>query len=181
MRGAGELMGAEQSGFLQDVGYEMYFELLRENIATLKEEQIIFAPEPDLQFKQAAFLPQKYIPHEKVRLIFYKKLAISKSENEVEKIKEELRDFAGPLPEEAKNLILLSHCRWIAKKWHIRELSHQPPWLYINLANSTPIFIPWILQQTKKENCKWHNKSTLKFYLKENSLNSVLKLLKNID
>ena len=181
MRGAGELMGAEQSGFLQDVGYEMYFELLRENISTLKEKQTTPAPEPDLQFKQPAFIPKNYIPHEKVRLMFYKKLSMTESEEEVEKIKEELRDFAGPLPEEANNLILLSHCRWLAKKQHIRELCHQPPWFYIGLADSTPIPIPRILQWVEKKICKWHDKNTLKFFLEENNLHSVLKLLKKIN
>lgn len=180
MRGAGELMGAEQSGFLQDVGYEMYFEILRENITSLKNEKAISAPEPDLQFKQAAFIPQNYIPHEKVRLIFYKKLATAGSEKEVEKIKTELKDFAGPLPEEAENLILLSHCRWLAKKWHIRELSHQPPWLYTSLADSTPIPTSRILQWIEKGVCKWHNSNTIKFHLNEDKITEVLKLLKKL-
>lgn len=107
MRGGGELMGAEQSGFLQNIGYEMYFEFLRENISQLKEEKT-FPPEPDLQFKQPAFIPRSYIPHEKVRLVFYKKLAAAQSETEIEKIKIELEDFAGPLLEPIENLILLS-------------------------------------------------------------------------
>ncbi len=180
MRGAGELMGAEQSGFLHDIGYEMYFELLRENINSLKTNEVTPAPEPDLKFKQAAFFPHKYIPHEKIRLMFYKKLSMAESEKEVEKIRTELRDFAGPLPEEAKNLILLGHCRWLAKKWHIRELFHQPPWLYVGLADSTPIPIPRILQWIENKLCKWHDKSTLKFLLEENSLHSILTLLKKI-
>ena len=95
MRGGGELMGAEQSGFLQNIGYEMYFEFLKENISQLKGEKIS-SPEPDLQFKQPAFIPRSYIPHEKVRLVFYKKLASAQSETEIEKIKIELIDFAGP-------------------------------------------------------------------------------------
>ena len=185
-RGGGELMGAEQSGFLQDVGYEMYFELLREHISSLKKEEVS-APEPDLQFKKPAFIPKSYIPHEKTRLIFYKKLALTSSEKEVEKIKTELIDCAGPLPEETENLILLSHCRPLAKKWHIRELSHHPPWLYISFAESTPMPVPRILKWIEEGLCEWHNtggwnsQNTLKFPLKEEQLSNILDLLKKIN
>ena len=180
MRGAGELMGEEQSGFLQDVGYEMYFEFLQENIAILKNEKTTSAPEPDLQFKQAAFIPNSYIPHEKARLIFYKKLATAQSEQEVEQIKTELKDFAGPLPKEAENLILLSHCRPLAKKLHIRELAHRPPWLYMNLADSTPLCVSQVLKWIELGICKWQNKNTLKFPMEENNLLKILKLLKTL-
>lgn len=179
MRGGGELMGAEQSGFLQNIGYEMYFEFLRENISQLKEEKT-FPPEPDLQFKQPAFIPRSYIPHEKVRLVFYKKLAAAQSETEIEKIKIELEDFAGPLLEPIENLILLSHCRWLAKKWHIRELSHQAPWLYINLSDNTPLNISYILKWIAEGKCHWHNKSTLKFKLKTDTLWEVVDLLQTL-
>ena len=173
MRGAGELMGAEQSGFLQNIGYEMYFEFLRETISSLKGEQTVLAPEPDLKFKQPAFIPRNYIPHEKTRLIYYKKLATASSEEEIEQIKTELKDFAGALPEEAENLILFSHIRWLAKKAHIRELSHNPPWLYMSLAESTPLPTSQILQWIEKGLCEWQNKSALKFTLNSKILTSL--------
>lgn len=179
MRGGGELMGAEQSGFLQNVGYEMYFEFLKENISQFKGEKNL-PPEPDLQFKQPAFIPQNHIPHEKVRLVFYKKLATASSPEDIEKIKIELKDFAGPLSEPIENLILLSHCRWLAKKWHIRELSHQAPWLYINLSDKTPLNISQILKWIEEGKCQWHNKNTLKFKLKTDSLFEVEKLLQTL-
>ncbi len=180
MRGAGELMGGEQSGFLQEVGHEMYFEFLKENISILKKEKNLFTPEPDLQFKKPAFIPKSHIPHEKARLVFYKRLAVAKSETEVEQIKTELEDFAGPLPKEVENLILLSHCRRLAKTGHIRELSHRPPYLYMTLANSTPLSVSQILKWIESGLCEWQNKETLKFHTKEDSLSSILNLLKNL-
>ena len=180
MRGAGELMGQEQSGFLQEVGYEMYFEFLQENISRLKNKEIISVPEPDLQFKQAAFIPKKYIPHEKARLVFYKRLAMASSEKAVEQIKTEIEDFAGPLPEETKNLILLSHCRPLARQLHIRELSCHPPWLYINLADSTPLSIPQILKWIEEGLCEWQDKNTLRFSLEKEDISAVWNLLKKL-
>ncbi|MDE0518252.1 MAG: DEAD/DEAH box helicase, partial [Bdellovibrionales bacterium] len=164
MRGAGELMGAEQSGFLQNIGYEMYFEFLQEMISSLKTGKTTPSiPEPDLKFKQAAFLPKSYIPHEKTRLVFYKKLAAATKEEEIEQIKTELKDFAGSLPEETKNLIFLSHLRLLAKKAHIREMSYNPPFLYMSLADSTPLSSSLILQWIETGLGEWQNKNTLKF------------------
>ncbi|MDE0120089.1 MAG: transcription-repair coupling factor [Bdellovibrionales bacterium] len=170
MRGAGELMGAEQSGFLQNIGYEMYFEFLQEMISSLKTGKPKSIPEPDLKFKQPAFLPKNYIPHEKTRLLFYKKLATANSEEEIEQVKAELEDFAGTLPEETKNLILLSHFRLLAKKAHIRELSHKPPFLYMSLADSTPLSPSQVLQWIEEGLCEWQNKNTLKFALYQTSI-----------
>ena len=180
MRGGGELMGQEQSGFLQEVGYEMYFELLRENISLLQGETNKVAPEPDIQFKVAAFIPSYYIPHEKARMIFYKRLAVASTESELEQIKTEIEDFAGPLPKEIETLILISHCRLLAKKLHIRELSHLPPFLFINMADSTPLNIEQILKWIEEGQCKWHNKSTLKFPLDSDNPNRALDILKNL-
>ena len=179
MRGAGELMGREQSGFLQEVGYELYFEFLRENLSSLKKEERSPAPEPDLKLNFPAFIHSSYIPHEKTRLVFYKKLAIAQSEQEIDNIKKELEDFAGPLPEETENLILFSHCRFLSKSYHIRELAHRPPFLYISLADTTPIPATQIVQWIKKAVCEWQDKETLKFLLPNQTLSTILYLLQN--
>ena len=180
MRGAGDLMGAEQSGFLQDLGFEMYFELLQENLQTLKEPSKPLTPEPDLSFKIPAFLPKKYIPHEKARLMFYKKLSFTNSNEEIESLKEEIRDFGGPLPEEAKNLIMLNHCRYLAKQLHIRELSYRRPHLYLNFASTTPLSVQKALQFIEQGLCEWKGKDTLKFFIKEENLFITLQILEQL-
>lgn len=179
MRGAGELMGAEQSGFLQNIGYEMYFDFLQENISTLKDEKAI-SPEPDLQFKQPAFIPRNYIPHEKMRLVFYKKLASALSKEETEKIKTELEDFAGPLPLETTHLFLLNQLRLIAKSLHARELSYRNPWLYISFEENSPLSHLQIAKWVKDGFCHLHNQNTLKFFLKEENLEKILKILEKL-
>lgn len=180
MRGAGELMGREQSGFFKDIGYEMYFELLKENISLSKNEKYIPAPEPDFKFNESAYIPETYIPHKKTRILFYKKLSLARSEKEINILQEELKDFAGPLPGETENLILLSHLRLIAKAGHIREISHRHPFLYISLAESTALPTSKILKWIEENVCQWQNKETLKFFMEEESLSAVLELLKKL-
>ena len=181
MRGAGDLMGAEQSGFLQDLGFEMYFELLQENLQALKEPSKLLAPEPDLSFKTPAFLPKNYIPHEKARLMFYKKLSFADTNEDIEKLKEEIKDFGGPLPEAAENLIMLTRCRCLAKKLHIRELSYRKPFLCINFSNTTPITVQKALQWVEQGLCEWKTKDTLRFYIEKEDFSSVLKILQQLN
>ena len=177
LRGAGALMGKEQSGFLQEVGCEMYFEFLRENIQAFQNKNFVTAPEPDLQFSEPAFIPQRHIPHEKARLLFYKRLAQAPSEKEIENIKAELIDFAGPLPPEAENLITLSFCRLWAKRGHIRALSHQPPFVYISFAESTPVKPEQIVKWLDQGLCSLKSKDTVKFFIKDKNPSAVPELL----
>ena len=179
MRGAGDLMGAEQSGFLKDLGFEMYFEFLQENLSALKGEEKPSILEPEIQFKKPAYLPKKYIPHEKTRLIFYKKFSVVKNKEELNQLIFELENFAGSLPEEALNFILISQIRILARKWHIRELSYKKPWVYMNFADSTPLQVSDLLDWIKKGVCETQTKNTFRFFMEEENLQKILDLLEN--
>lgn len=181
MRGGGDLMGSRQSGFLgDDVGFEMYFELLKENIQTLCSQEPVSPPEPDLFFNVAAFLPESHLPHEKIRLLFYKKLSFAASLREIDKLREEIRDFMGPLPPEAENLITLSRCRLKAKQLHIREINSRPPFLYVNFSKSTPLKTGQILKWVEEGKGTLSDTYTLKIPFKKESLKTVLCLLEEL-
>ena len=177
MRGAGDLMGAEQSGFLQELGFEMYFELLQESLSLAKGEKRSLVLEPEVQFKKPAYLPKNYIPHEKSRLIFYKKFSELENREEFNKLVEELENFAGPLPEEAQSFTLISQIRILAKKWHIRELSYKKPWVYMNFADTTPLQVSDLLSWIEKGVCEAQTKNTFRFFMEEENLQKVLELL----
>lgn len=105
IRGAGNLLGAEQSGDVDGVGFEMYMELLEEATATLKGEDFEVAFEPEINLETPGFLPSDYVADVGLRLHFYKELATSRSEEEVNQIAASLVDRFGSLPDEAKQLI----------------------------------------------------------------------------
>ena len=179
MRGAGDLMGAEQSGFLKDLGFEMYFELLQESLSDLKGEEKPPALEPEIHFKKPAYLPKDYIPHEKTRLIFYKKFSVVENKEDLNKVVFELENFAGLLPEEALNFVLISQIRILAKKWHIRELSYKKPWVYMNFADTTPLQVSDLLDWIKKGVCETQTKNTFRFSMEEEDLQKILDLLRS--
>ena len=107
IRGAGNLLGREQSGHVAAVGYELYTRLLEDAVRQLKKE----APQQEnahIDIGLEAFLPEDYVPHQGQRLEIYKRLARAKEVNEPLEVESELTDRFGPPPEEAQSLIQLS-------------------------------------------------------------------------
>ncbi len=104
IRGAGELLGINQSGHINKVGYELYLELLENTIRSLKGEAIEDW-EPEVNLKVSAFIPSNYVPETEERLSLYRELVLIKSLKELEDFTEFLKDKYGELPDEAINLI----------------------------------------------------------------------------
>jgi transcription-repair coupling factor (superfamily II helicase) len=105
MRGAGNLLGADQSGFIAAVGFETYLRLLEETIAGLKGEEERPAVQPELAFDADAFLPDGYVPDAQQKLALYRRLSRLRDPAAIEDFRAELQDRYGPLPEPAAHLV----------------------------------------------------------------------------
>lgn len=105
LRGAGEILGKRQHGFVRTVGLEMFFTLLEEAILELEGEKKY--QEKDVKVKTDAYIPFYYIEDENARLSFYKKLADTKTVEQLEDLREELRDRFGPVPSEVEELFFV--------------------------------------------------------------------------
>ena len=139
IRGAGNILGAEQSGQIHAVGFHLYCELLRDCIAQLnrkedrREASIISLPDLRLDFldhaeqpaagKLGAALPAGYIPSEKLRFQAYRRLALFRTAEQIDSFEEELRDRFGKLPECARNLLSVAKLRLLAAEKGITTLS----------------------------------------------------------
>jgi transcription-repair coupling factor (superfamily II helicase) len=108
IRGAGNLLGREQSGHIAAVGYELYTRLLEEMVRQLKKEPPREEENAHIDIGLEAFLPEDYVPHQGQRLEIYSRLARAKEVKEPLQVEREVRDRFGALPEEARNLIELS-------------------------------------------------------------------------
>jgi len=115
LRGAGDLLGAAQSGFAQAVGFDTYLRWLQETVTALKQGERGAGsgtfPAPEVIFDKAAHLSDAYVPDEAVKLDLYRRLARAGTPSEIEAVREELRDRFGPLPEDAQRLLLISELR----------------------------------------------------------------------
>jgi transcription-repair coupling factor (superfamily II helicase) len=113
LRGAGNLLGAQQSGHAHAVGFDMYLRWLEEAVRTLQgtgEDRGIGVP-PEVVLDQPAHLPDHYVPDHAVKLEVYRRLARVERLGEIAAVREELRDRFGPLPPEAEHLLLVTELR----------------------------------------------------------------------
>ncbi len=122
IRGAGNILGDEQSGHIAAIGYDLYAQLLQEAIHELKNTHIPEDFEPELSLNMTAKIPSAYIPDKQLRLVLYKQLSSSKSQEEVDEIREEWIDRFGTLPEEAENLIGLIIVKVLCQKLLVSQI-----------------------------------------------------------
>jgi transcription-repair coupling factor (superfamily II helicase) len=117
MRGAGDLLGGEQSGNVASVGFEMFCRMLDDAVHELRGEAIVHEVDPELSFDVEALLPEAYVTDVGVRLSLYKRLASAHDESHVADIASEMEDRFGAPPEDAKRLVQL-----MALKTELRRL-----------------------------------------------------------
>lgn len=122
IRGAGHLLGAKQSGFIDEIGFDMYTRLLEEAVAELKGENISRPVETTLELDSEALLPDEYIDIKQHKVDIYRRLAETSSLAQVHRIQEELTDRYGKLPRPAVNLIEASAMKLIASQLKIEKL-----------------------------------------------------------
>ncbi len=132
IRGAGNLLGAEQSGNIATVGFELYMRLLEEAVEQLKGaderplEALVEAPTVNLALPLQAYLPENYITDQAVRLDQYRKLAAPlQTSGQIRELIKELEDRFGPLPETARNLMYLLDVKVLAIRAGIESIVEQ--------------------------------------------------------
>jgi transcription-repair coupling factor (superfamily II helicase) len=127
MRGAGNLLGADQSGFIAAVGFETYLRLLEETIAGLKgDEAERPASETELAFEADAFLPDRYVPDAQQKLALYRRLSRLRAPEAVDDFRAELADRYGPLPEPAAHLVDAARLKILAGRAGLARLRVRP-------------------------------------------------------
>lgn len=127
IRGAGELLGEEQSGSIGSLGFELYMDLLDRTIKAMQAgEQIEFIDSMEsgceINLNISAIIPDNYVPDVQQRLTLYKRFAGAESEAELDKLQVELIDRFGLLPEPVKHLVRINELKQIANKMGIKEI-----------------------------------------------------------
>lgn len=139
IRGAGNLLGPEQSGHIHAVGFDTYIEMLERAIAELKGEEIREEFEPVISLKVDALIPEAYIEDVSVRLGMYRRIAAAKTEEDLEELVYEMRDRFGEIPEEVKNLIGIMRLKIMAKRLMIKGISEERSRIRFSFSEETPV------------------------------------------
>ena len=133
MRGAGNLLGTEQHGHMMKIGYELYFKLVDNAVRKLRGEETL--PEEDgpvVELGTPAFIPDRYITDEILKLQMYKRIAEIDSEEDQADVTDELIDRFGDIPEEVENLIKISRIRSLAAKNRFDKVSRKNNHIYFH-------------------------------------------------
>ncbi|MCR5666385.1 MAG: transcription-repair coupling factor [Eubacterium sp.] len=122
IRGAGNLLGAQQHGHMEAVGYDLYCKMLNEAVAHLKGIPVKESFETKLDLKVDAFLPETYIANEKQKLEVYKDIAMLEDEEQAEELIEELIDRFGEVPPSVESLVQIALLKARAHRCYITEI-----------------------------------------------------------
>ena len=127
IRGAGELLGNEQSGQIESIGFSLYMELLDAAVKALKEGrepslEEITHQQAEIELRVPAVLPDDYLGDVNMRLSFYKRIAAAESKQELDELKVELIDRFGLLPEATKNLLQIAEMRLMVKPLKVLKI-----------------------------------------------------------
>lgn len=135
IRGAGNLLGAEQSGFVNDLGYELYHKMLDEAVSELKNNEFkdLFSnalglpsklvPDCQIETDFATLIPDDYVKNISERLSLYTRLDNISTEDELAKFEKEILDRFGPIPAEVGDLLKMVRLRWEAELLHFEKLT----------------------------------------------------------
>ena len=144
IRGAGNLLGAEQSGFIADLGYETYQRILKEAVLELKNEEFSDALTPDdssdgqefvadcvIESDMELLLPPEYVPQESERISLYKELDGIERELDLQQFKLHLEDRFGKIPKETAELLRIPRLRYLARRLGIEKVVLKQGSMYI--------------------------------------------------
>jgi len=139
IRGAGNLLGAQQHGHIAAVGFDLYSKLLAEAVRELQGEPAQATVEPVISVDTEGFLPDDYVPEVNQRLALYKRLAGARSDAEVAALRAELADRFGPLPEPAEHLLDIVRVRVAARAVAAERIEAGEGRALVTFAPSTPL------------------------------------------
>jgi transcription-repair coupling factor (superfamily II helicase) len=155
IRGAGEVLGENQSGNMLEVGFQLYNEMLSEAVRSLKagKEPDLLAPlsvTTEINLHAPALLPNDYCGDVHLRLSFYKKLATARNVDQIDRLLEEIVDRFGKLPPQAQSLIDVHRLRVLARPYGVVKVDAAPTVIHITFKPNPPVEPLAIIQLVQK-------------------------------
>jgi transcription-repair coupling factor (superfamily II helicase) len=139
IRGAGNLLGAEQSGHIASVGYDLYCQLIQETIRELKGEPFEPDIDPTVRLQVEGHIPEAYVPDPTLRLNLYKRLGAVRDAEHLAAFRDELLDRFGPPPAEVDVLLAVMDLKLLARRLRIEELDARRDAVRVRFAPDPPV------------------------------------------
>lgn len=153
IRGAGEILGREQSGWLAAIGFELYLKMVEDCVKEFKGIEMEEEVDPLLNLSVSAYIPEDYMPDSSQRLVIYKRLSSSKEMSELYDLRFEIEDRFGKPPEVLRNIFQVMEVRLLAKALRIRRIDWRGGGISIRFSKDNRISeegIDYLLNPGKK-------------------------------
>jgi transcription-repair coupling factor (superfamily II helicase) len=155
IRGAGNLLGEQQSGQIAAIGFELYTEMMEKAVSELKGEEVLPEVEPEIRLGISAYFPDSYIPDANQRLYFYKRLASLRNIVELEELRAEIIDRFGPYGAPVHNLFLVMNLRRVLKEVLVQQISVSDGKVFLLFHPESPVQVETLLGLIKKPNSRF--------------------------
>ncbi|KEF31988.1 Transcription-repair coupling factor [Marinobacter nitratireducens] len=181
IRGAGELLGEEQSGQIESIGFTLYMQLLDEAVKAIREGRTPNADLPlshgtEMNLRIPAIIPEDYLPDVHNRLMLYKRIASVDNKDALKELQVEMIDRFGLLPQSTKNLVRQTELRLRAEALGIVKIDAGNEWARLEFGNTTPVD-PLILvkkMQSAPDQYRLEGANSFRFRLKDTSTDGKL-------
>jgi len=187
LRGAGNLLGGEQSGHIEAVGFEMYTSMLEEAVSKLKGEERVERPSVQLSLGIALRIDESYISEENQRLRMYKRIAGVDSDSALDEVRSELEDRYGPLPSSVEHLLQAARLRIECERIGVAQVDRKRDQLHIRFTETAavdPGRLMKLVAKNAKRGAQFTPQGVLRFPLSatkpEEILNEVRALLEEL-
>ncbi|MTI71271.1 MAG: transcription-repair coupling factor [Firmicutes bacterium] len=184
IRGAGNLLGAEQHGHMASIGYDLYVKYLEETVKKLKGDKEEIEVDTTIELNVDGFIPKSYISNEELKVEMYKKISTIENDEEYSDVVEELIDRFGDIPKEVNNLLRISKVKSICKKHKIISLTQNDKFISIQLEDAigiTPELIDELNRRYRRRmTFDLSNKPILKYKLNKSTQNGILSEVEDV-
>jgi transcription-repair coupling factor (superfamily II helicase) len=150
LRGAGNLLGREQHGHIESVGFDMYVQMMEQAVAKRKGEAVTLERRATLNLGQEVRIPPEYIDNENLRLRIYKRIAGVASDEEQEQVRRDLQDRFGPPPPAVNNLLEYALLKALAEKLLVASIDRRGDQIGLKFYDDTPLGPERIVELIRK-------------------------------
>ena len=135
IRGAGNLLGSQQSGHIAAIGYEMYCQLLEDAVRQVQNLPPRLSADVDIDLPVEAYLPDEYVPNLRHKIDLYRRIAKIGEAGQIVEIRDELCDRFGPPPAPAERMLELAELKLDAAAWQIASITHDPRFIVLHYTS----------------------------------------------
>ncbi len=184
IRGAGNILGKEQSGNVLSVGFELYTKILKEAIAQLQDDDLALeeSVDPEISIETQAYIPESYVPDVSEKLVLYQRLSSLRDAEDALLIEQELVDRFGHYPQEVQNLLDLMTLRADLKKAGVIKADFGEERVLLSFHPQAPVEIERLMKLCKEhpERYRFGKNVSLSIYLKKSEVEEPLQCYKTI-